>query len=135
MTYTPDQRLFNATILGITVDPEDEWLLREFAWSFTGGYPRAELPRMYGRKVNVGLAQCIVGAPIWENETIDHYPDKWTGNCTRSNLRIVPHSINAKNRSTSSVIHRKLLSNGTYRMYLDMGTFDTQEEGYAEAEQ
>ena len=138
--YTEEQRLQLARDRGIIVDPEDEWLLREYQWHITShGYVGMRLHKhLSDRRVFVYLHHAIMGCPIWDREDIDHI-NRQPINNSRSNLRWTTHAQNLTNndqppgitgvRGVTPLPHGRYMAqvkrNGQH-YYL--GTFDTIEE-------
>ncbi len=95
--YSPELRLALAKERGIEVDPEDEWLLAAYSWSIRNQYDYVVTSfNKDGRRINIYLHHCIVGAPVSTSELIDHI-DRNRRNNRRSNLRYTTYSENQLN--------------------------------------
>lgn len=90
------ERSRRAQELGITIDPEDEWLLHSFTWADAVDSIRTTVWDIATqRQQHAALHHCIVGQPI-NGMDVDHIDRNIRNNC-KSNLRYISHSANGVN--------------------------------------
>jgi hypothetical protein len=132
--YSKELRVRLAYERGISVDPEDMWLIEDYTWNLDkDGYA------VTNNRSDVGtckLHHCIIGCPLYGYET-DH-TDEDRANNRRSNLSIVTHIQNMSNNSqVRAGRHWDITPKGMYRVRANgkyLGVFLTQkeaEEAYA----
>ena len=143
--------LTGAEMVEIIVDPEDEWLLKQYTWHVGNkGYAATNVVLQYGgegtrRRKYTLLHHCIVGQPIWGWDEIDHINHNRTDN-RRCNLRYVSKSMQNQNTTRkpgqSGARHIGITYLGTYRVDIRrdnvqhyLGCFDTMEEALATRDQ
>lgn len=138
------KRLTLAKERGILVDPQDEWLLKEYTWNLSNkGYPQTLITVVGGShetriRVRAFLHHCIMGYPIRRDDEIDHINiHPWDNR--RANLRYVSRSINHQNTSrepgVSGARNIYIRDDGRYHVRIRrdykeyyLGAFNTLEE-------